>query len=72
MITIDGKEYELSDLSDEARAQLQSLQATEVRIAQTQQELAMMQTARNAYATALKTLLSDLDADDDEDEDSPD
>ena len=67
MITIDGKEYELSDLSDEARAQLQSLQATEVRIAQTQQELAMMQTARNAYATALKTLLSDLDEDENED-----
>ena len=59
MITIDGIEYELSDLSDEARAQLQSLQATEVRIAQTQQELAMMQTARNAYATALKALLSE-------------
>ena len=61
MITIDGKEYDLSDLSDEARAQLQSLQATEVRIAQTQQELAMMQTARNAYATALRTLLTDED-----------
>lgn len=66
MITIDGIEYELSDLSDEARAQLQSLQATEVRIAQTQQELAMMQTARNAYATALKALLSEENDETDE------
>ena len=66
MITIDGIEYELSDLSDEARAQLQSLQATEVRIAQTQQELAMMQTARNAYATALIALLSEENDETDE------
>ena len=66
MITIDGIEYELSDLSDEARAQLQSLQATEGRIAQTQQALAMMQPARNAYATALKALLSEENDETDE------
>lgn len=67
MITIDGKEYELADLSDEARAQLQSLQATDARIAQTQQELAMMQTARIAYAAALKASL-EADQDDSEGE----
>ena len=56
-ITIDEKDYDLDDLSDEAKAQLQALQATERRIIETQQELAILQTARMAYAGALKSLL---------------
>jgi hypothetical protein len=56
-IKIDDAEYELDDLSDEAKAQLQALQATDRRIIEAQQELAILQTARIAYAAALKSLL---------------
>lgn len=53
-VTIDGVEHDLDDLSDNAKAQLNALQATDLRIAQTQQELAILQTARAAYAAALQ------------------
>jgi len=53
-ITIDGKEYPFELLSDSAKGQLISLQSVDKRIAETQQELAILQTARNAYANALK------------------
>ena len=56
-ITIDGKDYDLDDLSDEAKNQLQALQATDRRIRETQQELAILQTARLAYAAALQSIL---------------
>jgi hypothetical protein len=56
-IKIDDAEYEMDDLSDEAKAQLQALQATDRRIIEAQQELAILQTARMAYAAALKSLL---------------
>ena len=52
-INIDGEEYKLSDLSDAARSQLTNMQAVDRQIADIQQQLAIMQTARNAYATAL-------------------
>ena len=57
-LTIDGVEYDSESLSDEAKAQIGSLQATEQKIAQTQQDLAILQTARNAYAAALKDILA--------------
>lgn len=57
-ITIDGVEYDSESLSDEAKAQIVSLQAAEQKIAQTQQDLAILQTARNAYAAALKDILT--------------
>ena len=56
-ITIDDVQYELDDLSDEAKAQLEPLQAVEVRIARANEEIAILQTARNAYAVALKEVL---------------
>tara|TARA_B100001063_G_C16516556_1_gene429543 strand:- start:434 stop:619 length:186 start_codon:yes stop_codon:yes gene_type:complete len=56
-ITIDGSEYNLEDLSDSSRAQLASLQLTDQKIAQLQSDLAITQTARNAYANALKAEL---------------
>ena len=37
-ITIDGVEHELDDLSNDAKAQLNALQATDTRIAQSQQD----------------------------------
>lgn len=57
-ITIDGKEYSLNKLSDEAKNQLISLQATDGEIARLQTQLAIAQTARNTYARALAEVLS--------------
>ena len=52
-ITIDGKDYAAKDLSDKAKGDLGSLQLVDQKIAQNQQELAILQTARNAYAKSL-------------------
>jgi cell division protein ZapA (FtsZ GTPase activity inhibitor) len=56
-ITIDGKSYKLDTLSEEAKAQLTSIQVVDQKIANLNAELAIMQTARNAYALALSSLL---------------
>jgi hypothetical protein len=58
-INIDNKDYELESLSDDARAQLASLQYVDAEVIRLQAQLAAMQTARNAYASALNSLLSD-------------
>ena len=56
-LNIDGKEYAVEDLSETAKQNLISLRLVDQKIAQNQQELAILQTARNAYATALKEQL---------------
>ena len=56
-ITINDKEYNLDDLSDNAKAQLGSLQLTDQEIIRLQQQLAIAKTARNAYAQALNAEL---------------
>lgn len=56
-ITIDGKNYDLDALSDQAKGQLMSLQLTDQKLAQLQQDMAIMQTARMAYARALAEAL---------------
>ena len=56
-ITIDGKEYDVDKLSDEAKNQLGALQFSDAEIQRLQAQLAMMQTARVAYANALKIAL---------------
>ncbi len=56
-ITVDGKEYLLDNLSDDAKAQLSALNLVDRKIADLQQEVAIMQTARNAYAQALAAAL---------------
>ena len=56
-ITIDENEYETDDMSDEAKAQLQSLQFVDNEIAREQAKTAALQTARNAYAQALQKAL---------------
>ena len=53
-ITIDGTPYELDRLSQTARDTIASLQFVEEQILQTQNELAVADTARMAYAGALK------------------
>ena len=56
-ITIDGTEYPEDSLSKEAKAELAGMQACDQKIAVMQTGFAIAQTARNAYATALKGLL---------------
>jgi len=58
-VTIDGKEYELEDLSDNARSQVKSLHLVDQKIAQLQTDIAIVETARNAYAAALRAELPD-------------
>ena len=52
-LTVNGKEYALDTLSDNARSQLESLKFAEQKINQLQAEQAVTQTARNVYAQAL-------------------
>ena len=56
-VTIDEKDYLIEDLSDDAKAQLGSMQVVDQKIATLQQEIGIMQTARNAYANALAAAL---------------
>ena len=56
-VTIDGVDYDTDTMSQESRQQLEMLMMTEQKIRQLQAEVAMMQTARQAYATALKASL---------------
>ena len=56
-ITIDGKDYDADSLSDAAKARLTSLQVTDQEIQRLNIQLAISQTARNAYARALGELL---------------
>jgi hypothetical protein len=56
-ITIDNQSYELESLTDEAKAQLGSLQFVDSEIGRLQARLAAMQTARMAYARALSEAL---------------
>ena len=52
-IKIDNKEYELDTLSDEAKAQLASLQFVDAELQRLNAQTAVLQTARKAYAKAL-------------------
>ena len=52
--TIDDKEYELDALSDAAKSQIVNIRVVDQEISKLQQQLAIMQTARNAYSKALK------------------
>jgi hypothetical protein len=56
-VTIDGKDYFISDLSDQAKAELGSMNVVDQKIANLNQEIAIMNTARNAYARALGAAL---------------
>jgi hypothetical protein len=56
-IKIDNKEYDLETLSDECKAQLTSIQFVEQELARFQAQAAVLQTARTAYAKALKSSL---------------
>ena len=56
-VTIDGTEYQWSDLSEEARNQLVNVRVTDQEISRREQQLAIARTARRAYANALSAAL---------------
>jgi len=62
-ITIDDVEYNLSDLSDNARAQLANIQFVDAQIQQLNNEWAVADTARIGYTAALKAELEKIGAD---------
>ena len=56
-IKIDNQEYELEQLSAEAKAQLAAMQFCDQELARLQSQAAAYQTARIAYAKALQAAL---------------
>ena len=61
-VKIDNKEYKLEELSSDARGQLASIQVATQKISQLKSDLALAQTARNAYAQVLSTKLPEKEA----------
>ena len=60
-LKIDGVDYKLDDLSDNAKGQLQGVQIAEAEMKRLNMLIALAQTARNAYMQALQ---ADLPAQD--------
>ena len=56
-ITIDNIDYDLDTLSDEAKAQLTSLQFVDAELQRLNAKVAVYQTARTAYSKALSEAL---------------
>ncbi len=56
-ITVDGISYKYSQLSEAARAQVANLQFVDAEIVRLNGLLAVMQTAKNTYNSALNELL---------------
>lgn len=52
-VTINGAEYEFDKLSESARNQIANLRVTDQELERLNQQLAIFQTARAAYAQAL-------------------
>lgn len=56
-LTVDGTEYRYADLSEKALQQIQNVSAVDREIARLEQQQAIQQTARRAYARALEDVL---------------
>ena len=56
-ITIDEKEYEIEDMTDEQKSLVQAMNYCDAKIAETQNQLAALQTARQAYVNDLGSRL---------------
>ena len=59
-INIDGKEYALSELSENALVQVTNLQFVDAQIQQLNNEWAVADTARIGYTNALKAELTKM------------
>ncbi len=57
-ITIDGTDYDIDSLSNQAKEQVASLQFVQNEIKRTEANLAVMKTASAAYSSALKNELN--------------
>ena len=60
-VNIDGTDYNLSDLSDNAKAQLVNIQFVDAQIQQLNNEWAVADTARIGYTNALKAELAKIE-----------
>ena len=56
-VKIDGKDYDTDTMSQEARDNLKNLNLCEQRLNEIKRDAAIIQTARNTYAAALKAAL---------------
>ena len=56
-VSVEGVEYELDDLSADAKAHFESIVVCDRKLAELQVEAAILQTAKRAYLTTLKELL---------------
>lgn len=61
-LTINNKSYDIDKLSEDAKAQMMSLQFVDAEIARLSVTLAVFQTARIGYMNALSPHLAALDA----------
>lgn len=59
-ITIDGQEFDLTNTSEEAKAQISNLQFVNEQILQRNNELQIAQTAKIGYTRALKRELEKI------------
>lgn len=57
---IDGQNYDLNKLSDEAKAQIASIQAVDAKLNELKRDTAIVMTARNMYVQALKKSLEQV------------
>ena len=60
-VMIDGREYDVDLLSDNAKQQITNLRVTDQEIRRLKQQLGIANTARAAYAAALTTELAHMD-----------
>ena len=56
-ISVNGKEYDIEDLPEEAVGQIKALQFTQVEMNSLRAKLAAMQTAHTAYGVALASIV---------------
>lgn len=56
-VTVDGISYKLSELGDAAKEQVANIQFVDAQMAELNAKLAVYQTARNAYQSALQQLV---------------
>ena len=60
-INIDGKLYDIDKLTDEAKSQLGNIRAVDAELKRFEQQKAIAQTARSAYARALQDELAKIE-----------
>ena len=56
-ITVDGKEYDMDQLNDNAKMQLANLQFVQAEIKRLEANMAVFKTAASSYSNALKNEL---------------